>query len=245
MFVDEFKNKVVIITGGASGIGKSIAEEFCKLKAKTVIIDKNTPDVNCDYFYKGDITKKEVLINFSDDVIKKYKKIDFLINNAGLSKGGLLSCDLDDFLYVQRLSLFAPFALVKLFLNNFNKGAAIINIASTRAFQSQKDWESYAAAKGGMISLTHSMAITLKNIARVNSISPGWINTNNCDLTEEDVVQHPANCIGEAVDISNMVLFLCSTKAKFITGENIIIDGGMSKLMVYHNDCGWMYKKEP
>ncbi len=242
--MSEFENKIVVITGGAAGIGKSIAEEFYGLKAKTIIIDKNNPEINCDYSYKGDITKKEVLIDFTENVIQKYGKIDFLINNAGLSKGGLFSCELDDFLYVQKLSLFAPFALVKLFLNNFNKNAVIINISSTRAFQSQKDWESYAAAKGGIISLTHSMAVTLKNKARVNSISPGWINTTNCNLSNEDIAQHPANCVGEAIDISNMVLFLCSDKAKFITGENIIIDGGMSKLMVYHNDCGWTYKKE-
>lgn len=239
--MNEFKDKIVIVTGGASGIGKSVCEEFVKCGAKVIIIDKNEPDTDCDFFYRGDITEQEVLVDFAQAVINKYGKIDFLINNAGLSKGGLFSCSLEDFLYVQKLSLLAPFALVKLFINSFNKDAVIINISSTRAFQSQSDWESYAAAKGGIISLTHSMAVSLKGIARVNSISPGWIDTVGYDFSESDIKQHPANCVGEPIDIANAVLFLCSEKARFITGENLIIDGGMSKVMVYHNDEGWVY----
>ena len=234
----EFKNKVVIVTGGASGIGKSIAEHFYKQKAKVIIIDKNNCDTKCDFFYKGDITNKKVIVDFIKQVIKKYEKVDFIINNAGLSKGGLLSCSYENFLYVQKLSLAAPFMLVKQLINNLNKNAAIINISSSRAFQSQPDWESYGAAKGGIIALTHAMAVTLKGKARVNCISPGWIDTLNSNLSKQDKSQHPANTVGEPKDIANMVLFLCSNKAKFITGENINIDGGMSKLMVYHNDYG-------
>ncbi len=238
-----FKDKVVIVTGGSSGIGKSVCEEFHKLGAKVVIIDKNRADVECDFFFQGDITEKDVLVDFTNRVIAKYGKVDFLINNAGLSKGGLFSCSLEDFLYVQKLSLFAPFALVKLLLNNFGENAVIINISSTRAFQSQRDWESYAAAKGGIISLTHSMAVTLKGKARVNSISPGWIDTVDFEFEASDIKQHPANRVGEPIDIANAVLFLCSENAKFITGENIVIDGGMSKLMIYHNDEGWKYSE--
>ena len=239
----EFKNKVVRVTGGASGIGKSIAEQFYKQKAKVVIIDKNNCDTKCDFFYKGDITNKKVIVDFIKQVIKKYKKIDFIINNAGLSKGGLLSCSYENFLYVQKLSLAAPFMIVKQLINNLNKDAVIINISSSRAFQSQPDWESYGAAKGGIVALTHAMAVTLKGKARVNCISPGWIDTLNSNLSKQDKSQHPANTVGEPKDIANMVLFLCSNKAKFITGENINIDGGMSKLMVYHNDYGWQYKE--
>jgi len=241
--MSEFKNKVVIVTGGASGIGKSIAEQFSKQKAKVVIIDKNNCDTKCDFFYKGDITNKKVIIDFIKQVIKRYKKIDFIINNAGLSKGGLLSCSYENFLYVQKLSLAAPFMIVKQLINNLNKDAVIINISSSRAFQSQPDWESYGAAKGGIVALTHAMAVTLKGKARVNCISPGWIDTLNSNFSKEDKSQHPANTVGEPKDIANMVLFLCSNKAKFITGENINIDGGMSKLMVYHNDYGWQYKE--
>lgn len=239
----EFKNKVVIVTGGASGIGKSIAEHFYKQKAKVIIIDKNNCDTKCDFFYKGDITNKKVIVDFIKQVIKKYEKVDFIINNAGLSKGGLLSCSYENFLYVQKLSLAAPFMIIKQLINNLNKNAVIINISSSRAFQSQPDWESYGAAKGGIVALTHAMAVTLKGKARVNCISPGWIDTLNSNLSKQDKSQHPANTVGEPKDIANMVLFLCSNKAKFITGENINIDGGMSKLMVYHNDYGWQYKE--
>lgn len=241
--MSEFKNKVVIVTGGASGIGKCIAEQFYKQKAKVVIIDKNNCYTKCEFFYNGDITKKTVIVDFIKQVIKRYKKVDFVINNAGLSKGGLLSCSYENFLYVQKLSLAAPFMIVKQLINNLNKNAVIINISSSRAFQSQPDWESYAAAKGGIVSLTHAMAVTLKGKARVNCISPGWIDTLNSSFSKEDKSQHPANTVGEPKDIANMVLFLCSNKAKFITGENINIDGGMSKLMVYHNDYGWQYKE--
>lgn len=241
--MNEFNNKIAIVTGGSSGIGKKICEQFFKLGAKVVIIDKNETNADCDYFFQGDITQKDVLINFTNKIIEKYGKIDFLINNAGLSKGGLETCSLDDFLYVQKLSLLAPFALVKLLKNNLNENAAIINISSTRAFQSQSDWESYAAAKGGLISLTHAMAVTLKGKARVNSISPGWIDTIGYEFSDGDIKQHPAKKVGEPIDIANAVLFLCSNKAKFITAENITIDGGMSKLMIYHNDEGWEYTK--
>lgn len=239
----EFENKVVIVTGGASGIGKATAQSFKENGAKVIIIDKNDCETPCDYFYKGDLTQKEVIEDFASKFIEKYGRIDVLINNAGLSKGGLFSCDYENFLYVQKLSLGAPFLLVKLLLNNLNNNASIINISSTRAFQSQEDWESYAAAKGGIVALTHAMAVTLKGKARVNCISPGWIDTLNSEFCEGDIVQHPANRVGEPNDIANMILFLCSDKAKFITGENISIDGGMSKLMVYHNDYGWECNK--
>ena len=241
--MNEFENKVVIVTGGSSGIGKCIAEQFYNQKAKVVVADKNTCETKCDFFYKGDITEKEVIEEFIKQVIAKYGNVDFLINNAGLSKGGLLSCDYDDFLYVQKLSLVAPFMFTKQLINNLNKNAVIINISSTRAFQSQPDWESYSVAKGGIVALTHAMAVTLKGKARVNCISPGWIDTLNSQFSKEDESQHPANIVGEPKDIANMVLFLCSNKAKFITGENIIVDGGMSKLMIYHNDYGWQYKE--
>ena len=239
-----FTNKIAIVTGGSSGIGKRTAEKFAANGAKVVIIDKNDCQTPCDYFYKGDLTEKEVIEDFCQKVTAKYGTIDFIVNNAGLSKGGLASCDWENFLYVQKLSLAAPFLLTKLLKDNFNKNAAIVNISSTRAFQSQADWESYAAAKGGITALTHAMAVTLKGIARVNCISPGWIDTTNSDLSPQDIAQHPAGKVGVPDDIADMILFLCSDKARFITGENINIDGGMSKLMVYHNDCGWNYKAD-
>jgi NAD(P)-dependent dehydrogenase (short-subunit alcohol dehydrogenase family) len=125
--------------------------------------------------------------------------------------------------------------------NNLLSGnASIVNIASTRAFQSQPDTESYSAAKGGIVALTHAMAVSLAGRARVNCISPGWIETSdNPEHSEQDKRQQPVGRVGSVSDIAEMVLYLCGDKAGFITGENITIDGGMSKLMIYHNDHGW------
>ena len=125
----------------------------------------------------------------------------------------------------------------------FNKGGSIINISSSRDRMSQPQTESYTAAKGGISALTHALAISLSNKVRVNSISPGWIDTNYKEYDGADAFQQPSGRVGNPLDISNMVLFLCSDKAGFITGENICIDGGMTKQMIYHGDNGWTLNK--
>lgn len=124
-------------------------------------------------------------------------------------------------------------------MDDFNKGGSIINISSSRDRMSQRNTESYTAAKGGISALTHALAVSLSGKIRVNSISPGWIDTDFTEYSGADAFQHPAGRVGNPLDIANMVLFLCSDKASFITGENICIDGGMTKLMIYHNDFGW------
>ena len=123
----------------------------------------------------------------------------------------------------------------------FAPGASIINISSSRDRMSQPQSESYAAAKGGIYALTHALAVSLAGKVRVNSISPGWIDTNYTVYEGADAMQQPAGRVGNPLDIANMVLFLCSDKAGFITGENICIDGGQTRMMIYHNDCGWTY----
>jgi NAD(P)-dependent dehydrogenase (short-subunit alcohol dehydrogenase family) len=132
--------------------------------------------------------------------------------------------------------------LAKLLLPYFNSSASIVNISSTRFNMSQPDSESYTAAKGGITALTHALAVSLSGRVRVNSISPGWIDTSNSAFSIEDNAQHPAGRIGRPADIAKMVLFLCSEAGSFITGENITVDGGMSKLMIYHGDNGWKYE---
>jgi NAD(P)-dependent dehydrogenase (short-subunit alcohol dehydrogenase family) len=236
------KDKIVVITGGAKGIGRCISEEFTNAGAKTAIIDASESNTKCDFFYRGNIAEKAILEDFSKKVIKKYNKIDYLINNACLLAGGIKTCDYEKFLYVQKVGVVAPFMLSKLFFSYFNNEASIINISSTRAFQSQEDTESYSSVKGGIVALTHSMAVSLRGIARVNCISPGWIDTTDSEFSIQDNMQHPSGRVGKPVDIAKAVMFLCSKDAGFITGENIIIDGGMSKLMIYHNDFGWEYK---
>jgi len=229
-----FSGKVAVITGGAQGIGKCIAREFEKQGAHVCIIDKAPGD-----HYVGDISRKEVLEAFAAHVIDRYGHVDFLINNAAPLFKGISQCSYEEFEYAQRVGVTAPFYLSKLLMPHFAPGGSIINISSSRDRMSQPESESYTAAKGGIAALTHSMAVSLGGKVRVNSISPGWIDNNFTRYAGPDAYQQPAGRVGDPLDIANMVLFLCSDKAGFITGENICIDGGMTKLMVYHGDHGW------
>ncbi len=232
----EFDNKIVVITGGANGIGKCIAEEFRKNGAEVCIIDK----VDGDHFV-GDISDKSVLEEFADDVIKKHGHIDYLVNNALPIMKGIDECSYEDFQYALKVGVTAPFYLSKLFMPYFNNGGSIINISSSRDRMSQPQTESYTAAKGGIAALTHALAVSLSGKVRVNSISPGWIDTAYTVYEGPDAAQQPCGRVGNPLDIANMVLYLCSDKAGFITGENICIDGGMTKLMIYHGDNRWSY----
>lgn len=229
-----FKNKVVVVTGGAQGIGKCICDEFEKQGAKIGVIDiKENP------YFQGDIGEEETLVRFSKKIITDYGHVDYLINNALPLSKGLDSCSYEEFNYALRVGVTAPFMLTKLFREHFAEGASIVNISSSRDRMSQPNTESYTAAKGGIAALTHSLAVSLAGKVRVNSISPGWIDTDYVEYEGANARQHPAGRVGNPLDIANMVLFLCSDKAGFITGENICIDGGMTKQMIYHDDFGW------
>jgi NAD(P)-dependent dehydrogenase (short-subunit alcohol dehydrogenase family) len=149
---------------------------------------------------------------------------------------------------VLRIGVTAPYMLAKLFRDSFAPGASIINIASTRAFMSQADTESYSAAKGGISALTHALSASLSGRVRVNAISPGWIDTGAFQAipampkhSEEDERQHPAGRVGKPEDIAALALFLASADAGFITGQNFIVDGGMTAQMVYHANHGWSF----
>lgn len=230
----EYMDKVVVVTGGAHGIGKCITEEFRKEGATVAVIDVRDGD-----HFIGDISKKEVLEAFADDTIKKYGKVDCIVNNAMPLMKGLDECTWEEFQYAMAVGVTAPFYLVKLFFPYLAEGASIVNISSSRDRMSQPQTESYTAAKGGIAVLTHALAVTLAGKARVNSISPGWIDTDCTEHGGSDAIQHPSGRVGTSMDIAGMVLFLCSEKAGFITGENICIDGGMTRQMIYHGDNGW------
>ena len=232
-----FRDKVVVVTGGAGGIGKCISEEFAKAGAKVCVID-----IADNPYVVGAIGDELTLRNFSEKVISEYGKVDCLINNAPPLFKGIDECTYDEFNYALRVGVSAAFMLTKLFMPYFTTGASIINISSSRDRMSQPQSESYTAAKGGISALTHALAVSLAGKVRVNSISPGWIDTNYTVYDGADAMQQPVGRVGNPLDIANMVLFLCSEKAGFITGENICIDGGQTKLMIYHNDCGWSYK---
>lgn len=233
-----FNNKVAVVTGGAHGIGKAIAEKFIALGAKVAIID-----INDNPYFVGDLADKKVLEKFAAKVINDFGKVDFLINNAPPAMLGINDCTYEQFEKALAVGITAPFYLAKLFKDHFAEGASIINISSSRDRQSQPNTESYTAAKGGIVALTHALAISLSGRVRVNSISPGWINTTETDFKGEDATQHPVGRVGKPSDIAEAVMFLCSDKAGFITGENICIDGGMTKQMIYHGDFGWSFKE--
>ena len=231
-----FQNKVVVITGGAGGIGKCIREEFEKTGAKVCVID-----IADNPYFVGDIGDEATLRRFAEKVIAEHGKVDCLINNAPPLFKGINACTYEEFNYALRVGVSAAFLLTQLFMPYFAPGASIINISSSRDRMSQPQSESYSAAKGGISALTHALAVSLGGKVRVNSISPGWIDTDYTVYEGPDAVQQPAGRVGNPLDIANMVLFLCSDKAGFITGENICIDGGQTRLMIYHNDCGWTY----
>ena len=182
---------MVVVTGGAHGIGQAIVEDFRKEGAVVEVIDK-TPGT----YFVGDIGNKETLEAFSSYVLEKHSHIDYLINNALLIMKGIDECSYEEFQYALSVGVTAPFYLTKLFKDSFNKGAVIVNISSSRDRMSQDNTESYTAAKGGIAALTHALMMSLRGHVRVNSISPGWINTHGNTYTGPDAYQQPTGRVG-------------------------------------------------
>lgn len=229
-----FEGKIVAITGDRKGIGRATAAAFERQGATVCGID-----VEDGGYFCGDIGDRQTLERFARKVIDDYGRIDFLINNAPPMMKGIDECTYEQFEYALRVGVTAPFYLCKLFAPYLAEGACIVNISSSRDRMSQPQTESYTAAKGGISALTHALAVSLGKKARVNSISPGWIDTNYAKYCGADADQHPAGRVGNPDDIAELIIFLCSDKATFITGENICVDGGMTRLMIYHGDNGW------
>ena len=235
----DFSGKVAVVTGGANGIGKCICEKFIEAGASVAVID-----VAENGYFVGDLGNKETLEAFVKKVTEDFSGVDFLINNAPPLSRGIDKCSYEDFEYAQRVGVTAPFYLSKLLLPHFNEGASIVNISSSRDRMSQPETESYTAAKGGISALTHALSVSLAGKVRVNSVSPGWIDNNYTVYDGADARQQPAGRVGNPPDIANMVLYLCSDMAGFITGENICVDGGMTRQMIYHGDFGWKLERQ-
>jgi NAD(P)-dependent dehydrogenase (short-subunit alcohol dehydrogenase family) len=231
-----FQGKVAVVTGGARGIGRCCAECFRREGATVHVID-----VQEGPWFVGDLADKAVLERFAAEVVARSGRVDVLVNNAMPLFKGIDECTYEEFVRAQAVGVVAPFYLAKLFKDHFAEGASIVNISSSRDRMSQPQTESYTAAKGGIAALTHALAASLAGRVRVNSISPGWIDTSFRDHPGPDAAQHFAGRVGNPMDIAHMVLYLASDKAGFITGENICIDGGMTRNMIYHNDCNWTY----
>ena len=239
--------KGVIVTGGAHGIGRQICLDFVKAGYQVCFIDINENGKELEeenlYFYDGDVKDKDQLKAFVNFAFNKMGRIDVLVNNACYGKGGLLSnASYEDFDEVLAVGLKAPYELSRLCKEELikNKGR-IINIASSRYNQSEPNSECYASAKGGIVALTHALAMSLAPDVLVNAIAPGWIQVEDYEISETDKASVPAGKVGVPSDISSMVLYLVNQT--FMTGETITIDGGMNKRMIYHNDWNWEYHK--
>ncbi len=244
-FAPDLTGKTCIVTGGARGIGRCIAERLMALNCRVAVIDRiDASDAGFDLFFRGNVAEEADLRAFAGKVVETFGSVDYLVNNACYSNRGILSgCSWDDFNAVFNTGVTAPYFLCLLLKDKFAKGASVVNIASSRAFMSQPDTESYTAAKGGILALTHALAVSLAGVARVNSISPGWIETDpENENTPEDHAQQPVGRIGCPDDIAACCLFLLSDQSGFITGENITVDGGMTKNMIYHGEYGWTFR---
>ena len=237
--MSRFAGKVAVVTGGAHGIGRAIVEAFEREGASVHIIDAAAGD-----WFTGDVGDRRTLEPFAASVIGRDRRVDCLINNAPPLMKGIDDCGYDDFMRALAVGVTAPFYLTKLLAPHFAPGASVVNIASSRDRMSQPQTESYTAAKGGIAALTHALAISLAGRARVNSISPGWIATTDSVIAGADALQQPVGRVGTPEDVAALALFLCSDAAGFITGENVCVDGGMTRLMIYHGEHGWRYGAE-
>ncbi len=238
--MSEFQGKTAVVTGGAHGIGRAIAEAFRREGAEVHVIDRQPGG-----WFVGDVGDRETLERFAAQVIRRSGRVDCLIHNVPPLMKGIDSCTWEEFSGALTVGVTAPFYLTRLLMPYFAAGAAVVNISSSRDRMSQPQTESYAAAKGGLSALTHALAVSLAGRARVNSISPGWIDTTGSEITGADALQQPVGRTGTPEDIAALTLFLCSERAGFITGENICADGGMTRLMIYHGEHGWRYQEGP
>lgn len=250
----EFQDKVVIVTGGGQGIGSKIAKEFAREKASVIIaevdeeagmeIQEEIREAGDDcMFIHTDVSKEQDVIHMVRQVIERYGKIDILVNNAAISsEGTLFTRPIEDFEKVLKVNVVGAYICSRYCSEYMQEGSSIINIASTRALMSEPHTEPYSASKGAILSLTHSLAASLAPKVRVNCISPGWIDVTQYKkkkdrkftvLTEQDHMQHLAGRVGTPADIAHAILYLASEKAGFITGTNMIIDGGMTVKMIY------------
>lgn len=233
--------RVALITGGARGIGYHLAEGFARSGFKVVvmdILDGKYENDNID-FYKADLKNEDEIKNVFTKVIDKYGYINVLINNAAIShyEKYIEDVQLEDFNNVINTNLRGSFICCREFIKA-NKGqnyGRIINISSTRYNQNEANWELYGVSKGGIISLTNSLVVSLHNTPiTVNAISPGWIQVDNYeDLRNIDHIQHPSGRVGKPKDILKACLYLCDEENDFINGANLVIDGGMTKKMIY------------
>ncbi|WP_029421824.1 SDR family NAD(P)-dependent oxidoreductase [Alicyclobacillus macrosporangiidus] len=243
------EGRVAVVTGAARGIGRAIAEAFAWAGGRVVMADRDVEPLEraaADLRQAGadvtavaaDVAKPEDVVRLMEAAVDAYGRIDTLINNAGVSRWkSPLELTVDEWDEVLNINLRGVFLCAREAARRMREqgGGAIVNIASTRALMSEPDSEAYAASKGGVVALTHALAVSLGPYGiRVNAISPGWIETGDYGaLRPIDHAQHPSGRVGRPQDIARACLFLADPDNGFITGENLVIDGGMTKKMIY------------
>lgn len=240
--MDNRKGDVVVVTGAAGGIGRVITEMFAANGYIVVALDIESSDFNNSniFFKRADLCSYEDICEVFKYAVNNFGGVHILVNNGAISKFSKNVFDIspEEFHKVLDTNLYGSFLCCKQFIeaNRAMEYGRIINIASTRWQQNEADWEAYGASKGGIISLTNSLCVSLSNTPiTVNAISPGWIQCSDYEkLTKEDHIQHPSGRVGVPEDIARMVLFLAAPENDFINGANIVIDGGMTKKMIYY-----------
>jgi len=242
--MNTFEGKTVLVTGAASGIGREIALQYAKAGARVITFDLESVDLE-EYSdrveeYKIDLRDAEELTGFLNRVFEVYGDLDIIINNAGVSIfKSLVDVETWEFDSIMNTNLRPMFIIGREFArhrqDNKKKWGSIVNIASTRAFMSEPGTEAYSASKGGIVALTHALAASFAEYnINVNSISPGWIETKNYgSLSPQNHTQHFSGRVGKPIDIANVCMFLTDGENGFIDGENIVVDGGMTRKMIY------------
>jgi NAD(P)-dependent dehydrogenase (short-subunit alcohol dehydrogenase family) len=248
--VDFFRDKVALVTGGGQGIGLAVTQAFLDRGSSVVILERDAEAASQGaesgrvLAVCGDVAAEADVLAAVGKATREFGRLDFLVNNAGISEFMPLEhCGLDDWNRIIGVNLTGMFLCAKHAAPALRASrGAMVNIASTRAFQSEPGSEAYAASKGGIVALTHALALSLGPSVRVNCIAPGWIDVSNwkkrsareqAELRSVDHVQHPVGRVGRPEDVAEAALFLCSDKAGFITGECLVLDGGMTRKMIY------------
>jgi NAD(P)-dependent dehydrogenase (short-subunit alcohol dehydrogenase family) len=246
-----------IVTGGAQGIGKAITNRLMQEKIFVFVIDNDqealtefeeeNKDLHMSNTILCDVSNDVLLLKTIESIGKQRPSLKYLVNNAGVSQfKPMQELHLEEWKYVLSVNLTSYFLTAKVLSRNLknNKGA-IVNISSTRAHMSEPNSEAYAASKGGVYALTHALAMSMQPEVRVNSISPGWIDVDPWQKTskrktnlwaEKHHAQHPVGRIGIPEDVAELCWFLLCDKSEFITGQDFIIDGGMTRKMVYEKE---------
>jgi NAD(P)-dependent dehydrogenase (short-subunit alcohol dehydrogenase family) len=250
------ERRVACVTGGAQGIGKGVAVELLRRGYAVAVVDvdeeagdeclEELGETGPLLFLPADVSDEDEVAACIEEAVGRLGRLDGLVNNAGLADpfhGPVEDLSLDTWLEVIDTNLTGAFLMVKHAVPHLRRaGGSIVNIASTRALQSEPDTEAYAASKGGLLALTHALALSLGPEVRVNAVSPGWIDVSAwkkraqrhpAELSDADHLQHPAGRVGTPEDVAATVAFLLSDEAGFITGQNFVVDGGMTRKMVY------------